>query len=180
LVYENVCMITGLLTKLFQRYQSGKTFIRVLPTIRVLPARWRRKSAGTEIASLSPYVCIEQASFASAGLMPTEARGNYLPEPHYLRESKTYHSQPLESIPSDTTCWQLFRPAINTAHFYFLLLQKLCQITWLLTGWKNFLHFRRPPEACGICHVCHMVNRALSPAHTMKLTSLSTPWWNGE
>ena len=28
----------------------------------------------------------------SAGLMPTEARGNYLPE------TKTYHSQPLESI----------------------------------------------------------------------------------
>jgi len=122
LVYENVCMITGLLTKVFQRYQSGKTFIRVLPTIRVLPARWRRKSAGTEIASLSPNVCIEQVSFASAGLMPTEASGNYLPEPPYLRESKTYHSQPLESIPSDTTCWQLFRPAINTAHFYFLLL----------------------------------------------------------
>ena len=44
----------------------------------------------------------------------------------------------------DTTCWQLFRPDINTAHFYFLF-QKLCQITWLLTGWKNFLYFRRPP-----------------------------------
>ena len=29
--------------------------------------------------------------------MPTEARGNYLPEPPYLRETKTYHSQPLES-----------------------------------------------------------------------------------
>jgi len=23
--------------------------------------------------------------------MPTEARGNYLPEPPYLRETKTYH-----------------------------------------------------------------------------------------
>jgi len=30
--------------------------------------------------------------------MPTEARGNYLPEPPYLRETKTYHSQPVESI----------------------------------------------------------------------------------
>ena len=30
--------------------------------------------------------------------MPTEAGGNYLPEPPYLRETKTYHSQPLESI----------------------------------------------------------------------------------
>ena len=35
---------------------------------------------------------------SSAGLMPTEARGNYLPEPPYLRETTTYHSQPLESI----------------------------------------------------------------------------------
>ena len=33
----------------------------------------------------------------SAGLMPTEARGSHLPEPPYLRETKTYHSQPLES-----------------------------------------------------------------------------------
>ena len=45
----------------------------------------------------------------------------------------------------DKTCWQLFRPDINTAHFYSFLLQKLCQITWLLTGWKFFLYFRRPP-----------------------------------
>jgi len=29
----------------------------------------------------------------------------------------------------ETTCWQLFRADINAAHFYFLLLQKLCQIT---------------------------------------------------
>ena len=35
-------------------------------------------------------------------------------------------SQPATRV--DTTCWQLFRPAINTVHFYFLL-QKLCQIT---------------------------------------------------
>jgi len=74
--------------------------------------------------------------------MPTEARGNYLPEPPYLRETKTYHSQPLES--TRHASWQLFRPVINTAHFYFLLLQKLCQITWLLTGWEIFFYFRRP------------------------------------
>ena len=36
----------------------------------------------------------------------------------------------------DTTCWQLFCTDINTAHFYFLV-QKLCQVTWLLTGWKK-------------------------------------------
>ena len=57
--------------------------------------------------------------------MPTEARGNYVPEPPYLRETKDL-SQPATRVA--TTCWQLFRPVINTAHFYFLL-QKLCQIT---------------------------------------------------
>jgi len=36
-------------------------------------------------------------------------------------------SQPATRV--DTTCWQLFRPDINTAHFYFFLLQKLCRIT---------------------------------------------------
>jgi len=41
---------------------------------------------------------VGHATTVSAGLMPTEARGNYLPEPPYLRETKTYHSQPLESI----------------------------------------------------------------------------------
>ena len=33
----------------------------------------------------------------SVRLMPTETHGNYLPEPPYLRETKTYNSQPLES-----------------------------------------------------------------------------------
>ena len=59
--------------------------------------------------------------------MPTEARGNYLPELPYLRETKTYHSQPLESYDMHVVI-SSNRPAINTAHFYFLL-QKLCQIT---------------------------------------------------
>ena len=62
----------------------------------------------------------------SAGLMPTEARGNYLPEPPYLRETKTYHSQPVESIRHAGNFF--LYPAINTAHLYFLL-QKLCQMT---------------------------------------------------
>jgi len=34
-------------------------------------------------------------------------------------------SQPATRV--DTTCWQLFRPAINTAHFYFLF-QKLVKL----------------------------------------------------
>jgi len=58
----------------------------------------------------------------SAGLMPAEARDNYLPEPPYLRETKTYHSQPLESTRHAGNYF------VNTAHFYHLL-QKLYQIT---------------------------------------------------
>jgi len=94
----------------------------------------------------------------SAGSMPTEARGNYLPEPPYLRETKTYHSQPVESI---RHAGNFLYPDINTAHF---LLQKLCQVYLTTDGLKNFslrpeAHLR--PEARGICHICHMVNPAL-------------------
>ena len=45
--------------------------------------------------------------------------------------------------------------------FIFLLLQNLCRITWLLTGWKKF-STSGGPEARGICHICHMVNPALA------------------
>jgi len=38
---------------------------------------------------------------ASSGLMPTDARGNYLPKPAYLRETKSYHSPPVESSQYD-------------------------------------------------------------------------------
>ena len=78
----------------------------------------------------------------SAGVMPTKARGNYLLEPPYLRETKIYHSQPLESI---RHAGNYFVPISIRPIFIYFLLQKLCQITWLLTGWKIFLYFRRPP-----------------------------------
>jgi len=54
--------------------------------------------------------------------MPTEARGNYLPEAHLLTRDKDL-SQPATRV--DTTCWQLFRPAINTAHFYFFFVAEV-------------------------------------------------------
>ena len=93
-----------------------------------------------------------------------EARGNYLPEPPYLHETKTYDSQPLVN----TTCWQLFRPDINTAHFYFLL-QKLSN--YLTTdGLKKFsllLEARLRPVAFATCKVkvkfSHTRYRALGP-----------------
>jgi len=50
LVCENVCTITSLPTKRISAISQWKTFVRVLPT------RWRRKPAGTEMTSLSPYV----------------------------------------------------------------------------------------------------------------------------
>jgi len=77
----------------------------------------------------------------SAGLMPIEARGNYLPKPPYLRETKTYHSQPLESIRHDgsyfvsLSIWPIF---IFCCRSYVKLLDY-----WRAE--KKFLYFRRPP-----------------------------------
>ena len=73
---------------------------------------------------------------SSARLMPTEARGNYLPEAPYLRETKTYlnYMHASESTLDSGTASHSSRhdmlagPDINTAHFY-ILLQMLCQIT---------------------------------------------------
>ena len=110
---------------------------------------------------------------ASAGVMPTEARGNYLPKPPYLRETDL--SQPATRV--DTTCWQLFRPVSIRPIFIFFLLHKLCQITWLLTGWKKILYFRRPPlrpEARGICH---MANPALRLATVRGRMRVSLNCW---
>ena len=52
LVYANVCMITSLPTKRISAISQRKTFIVVLPT------RWRRKPASSEITSLSRYVLL--------------------------------------------------------------------------------------------------------------------------
>ena len=79
---------------------------------------------------------IRQQSINSAGLMPTEARGNYLPEPPYLLETKTYHSPPVESTRYDLLA--IISSRYQYGPFLFFLLQKLCQITWLLPGWKKF------------------------------------------
>ena len=61
-------------------------------------------------------------------------------------------SQPATRV--DTTCWQLFRPAINTVHFYFFVVAEVNMSTLLPEAplW---------PEARGICDICYMVNPAL-------------------
>jgi len=61
----------------------------------------------------------------SAGLMPTEARGNYLPEAPYLRETKTYlnymhASESTLDIGTSGTASHS-SPDINTAHFIFFV-----------------------------------------------------------
>ena len=87
----------------------------------------RRREFNFKVRGSAKCACYTVASCGrvSAGLMPTEARGNYLPEPPYLRETKTYHSQPLESI---RHAGNYFVPISIRPIFYFLL-QKLCQIT---------------------------------------------------
>ena len=71
--------------------------------------------------------------------MPTDARGNYLPEPLILRPLR----EPQPATRVDTTCWQLFRPAINTAHFYFFVAEVMSN--YLTTDGLKF--FSLLPEA---------------------------------
>jgi len=92
--------------------------------------------------------------------MSTEARGNYLPEPPYLRETETYHSQPLESI---RHAGNYFVPLSVRPIFIFFVAEVMSN--YLTTdGLKNFFSTSGGPlrpEARGICHTCHMVNPAL-------------------
>ena len=79
-------------------------------------------------------------------------------------------SQPATRV---DTCWQLFRPAINTAHFNFFCCKSYVK---LLDYWRAEKIFsllpEAPlrPEARGICHICHVVNPALCTGH-MKHTN---------
>ena len=85
--------------------------------------------------------------------MPTEARGNYLPEPPYLRETQTYHSQPLEST---RHAGNYFVPlSIRPIYVKLLGYRRRAEKISLLPE-APLWH-----EARGICHICHMVNAAL-------------------
>ena len=94
--------------------------------------------------------------------MPTEAGGNYLPEPPYLRETKTYHSQPLESI-RHGHAGNYFVPLSIRPIFIFFVAEVMSN--YLTTdGLKKISLLPEAPlkpEARGICHICHMVNPAL-------------------
>jgi len=92
--------------------------------------------------------------------MPTEARGNYLHEPPYLRETKTYHSQPLEST---RHAGNYFVPLSIRSIFIFFVADVMSN--YLTTdGLKKISLLPEAPlrpEGRGICHICHMVNSAL-------------------
>jgi len=109
----------------------------------------------------------------SAGLIPTEARGNYLPEPPYLRETKTYHSQPLESIRHAGNCF--VQISIRPIFIFFVAeVMSNYLTTDKLKKFSLLPEAPLRPEARGICHMCHMVNLALSiPLQVGPLHSLS-------
>jgi len=92
--------------------------------------------------------------------MPSEARGNYLPGPPYLRETKTYHSQPVESI---RHAGNFFISRYQYGPFLFFVAEVMSN--YLTTdGLKKFFSTSGGPlrpEARGICHICLMVNPAL-------------------
>ena len=108
---------------------------------------------------------------ASSGLMPTEARGNYLPEAPYLRETKTYlhymHASRHSTV-AHKCCHSSLHDMlaiISSRYQYgpFLFFVADCMSNYLTTDGlkKNYLLPEAPLEARGICH---MVNPALHTA----------------
>ena len=109
----------------------------------------------------------------SAGLMPTEARGNYLP---YIRETKTYlnyihaSESTLDNGTSGTASHSSRHDMLAIISFryqYGPFLFFCCRsYVKLLDYWRAENIFSTSggplrPEARGICHICHMVNPAL-------------------
>jgi len=120
---------------------------------------------------MSMTVCLSLGEHisSSAGLMPTEASGNYLHEPPYLRETKTYHSQPLEST---RHAGNYFVPLSVRPIFIFFVAEVMSNYLTRPTDGlkKNFSTSGGPlrPEARGICH---MVNPALTSRTSLHVQS---------
>ena len=87
--------------------------------------------------------------------MPTEARGNYLPKPHYLRETKTYlnyvhaSESTLDSGTASHSSRHDMLAIISSRYQYGPFLFSVAEVmsNYLTTDGlkKNFLYFRRPP-----------------------------------
>ena len=101
--------------------------------------------------------------------MPTEARGNYLPEAPYLCETKTYlnYMHASESTLDSGTSGRTCASEVTTLWRYTNLF--IIMSNYLTTdGLKIFSLLPEAPlrpEARGICHICHMVNPALERYH---------------
>ena len=89
-------------------------------------------------------------SAGSAGLMPTEARGNYLPEAPYLRETKTYLNcnSRMHDCQHNTTMSVQFSSSLSQRPIFSFFCCG-CYVK-LLDYWraeKNFSTYGGPPEA---------------------------------
>ena len=72
------------------------------------------------------------------------------------------------------TCWQLFRPDINTAHFFVAEAMSNYLTTDGLKKFSLLPEAPLMPEARGVCHICHIVNPALCMRSTFKVYLYTT------
>jgi len=99
-----------------------------------------------------------QTDRPSAGLMPTEARGNYLPEAAYLRETKTYlncnsrmqcmGTSNLHDYQHNTTMSVQFSSLLSQRPIFIYFFGDVMSNYLTTDGLKKLLYSRRPrPEA---------------------------------
>jgi len=92
-----------------------------------------------------------------AGLMPTEARGNYLPEATYLRETETYlncnsrmqcmGTSNMYDYQHNTTMSVQFSSSLSQLPIFIFFVAEVMSNYLTTDGLKKILYFRRPPEA---------------------------------
>ena len=116
---------------------------------------WKPVAFSDEIAGLTSPPSIRWTVDSSAGLMPTEAGGKYLPEAPYLRETKTYlncmhaSESTLDSGTASHSSRYDMLAIISSRYQYgpFLFVVAEVMSSYLTTdGLKNFfLYFRSLP-----------------------------------
>jgi len=116
-------------------------------------------------------------SAGSAGLMPTEARGNYLPEAPYLRQTKTYLNcnSRMHDCQHNTTMSVQFSSSLSQRPIFSFFVADVMSNYLTTDGLKKFSPLPEAPlrpEARGICHICHMVNPALSAGDPTRQNSV--------
>jgi len=123
--------------------------------------------------------------------MSTEARGNYLHETPYLRETKTYlncnsrmqcmGTSNMYDYQHNTTLSVQFSSSLSQRPIFIFVVADVMSNYLTTDGLKKFSLLPeapppRRPEARGICHICHTVNPALTTIHRRETdrTSIST------